>query len=134
MSTYRALVFRLLAIFTNKEETIVAMFMTTFEMSFPFDPMELLVFAFIGVFCGLSGALNVYLHRRYVLWMRGNKRLNKFLQKNRFIYPFLVSLLVSSVMFPPGLGRYSLATVLPFSLVQSFGLTCTSEFPWPVIY
>ena len=40
--TYRALVFRLLAIFTNKEETIVAMFMTTFEMSFPFDPMELL--------------------------------------------------------------------------------------------
>ena len=37
-----ALVFRLLAIFTNKEETIVAMFMTTFEMSFPFDPMELL--------------------------------------------------------------------------------------------
>ena len=38
--------------------------------------------------------------------MRGNKRLNKFLQKNRFIYPFLVSLLVSSVMFPPGLGRY----------------------------
>ena len=43
-----ALVFRLLAIFTNKEETIVAMFMTTFDMSFPFDPMELLVFAFIG--------------------------------------------------------------------------------------
>ncbi len=39
---------------------------------------ELLVFATIGVFCGLGGALYVYLHRRYVLWMRGNKRLTKY--------------------------------------------------------
>ena len=47
-------------------------------MCFSFCFQELLVFATIGVFCGLGGALYVYLHRRYVLWMRGNKRLTKY--------------------------------------------------------
>lgn len=106
-----ALAFRLLAIAFHQEDTIVAVFMTGFEMSFPFDPQELFVFAMIGVFCGLGGALYVYTHRRYVLWMRGNKRLNKFLQKNRFIYPFIISLTVSSITFPPGLGKYIAASL-----------------------
>ena len=75
--------FRLLAIWFEHEETIVAVFPTGFQMSFPYDPQELFVFATIGIFCGLGGALYVYLHRRYVLWMRANKRLTKFLQKNR---------------------------------------------------
>ena len=114
-----ALVFRLLAIWFNQEETIVAVFMTAFEMSFPFDPQELFVFAVIGVFCGLGGALYVYLHRRYVLWMRGNKKLSKFLQKNRFIYPFLVSLLTSSVTFPPGLGQYIAGDLTTHDQVES---------------
>ena len=43
---------------------------------------------------------------RYVLWMRGNKSLTKFLQRNRFIYPFLVALLISTLSFPPWLGQY----------------------------
>ena len=48
---------------------------------------ELVVFTLIGVCCGLGGATYVYVHRRYVLWMRGNKQLTKFLQKNRFCTP-----------------------------------------------
>ena len=38
--------------------------------------------------------------------MRGNKQLNKFLQKNRFIYPFIVSFLVSALTFPGGPGMF----------------------------
>ena len=49
--------------------------------------------------------------RRYVLWMRGNKQLSKFLQKNRFIYPFLVSFFVSALTFPGGLGVFMSADV-----------------------
>ena len=101
-----AMAFRLLAIWCNQEETIVAVFPTGFKTDFPFDPQELFVYAMIGVFCGLGGALYVYLHRRYVLWMRGNKRLTKFLQKNRFIYPFLVSWLISTLSFPPWTGQF----------------------------
>ncbi|QQP53455.1 Chloride channel protein, partial [Caligus rogercresseyi] len=106
-----AMVFRLLSIWFENNATIIAVFLTGFKMDFPYDPQELFVFAMIGVFCGMGGALYVYLHRCYVLWMRRNKKLTKFLQKNRFIYPFLVSLFISSVSFPPGLGKYAASDI-----------------------
>ncbi|GAB1862599.1 Chloride channel protein 2 [Camponotus japonicus] len=101
-----ATMFRLLAIWFQREETITAMFATNFTMDFPFDPQELFVFALIGVGSGLLGAFYVWLHRQYVIFMRKNKSMNSFLQKNRFLYPGIVSLLVSSVSFPLGLGQF----------------------------
>ncbi|XP_011297399.1 chloride channel protein 2 isoform X2 [Fopius arisanus] len=101
-----ATMFRLLAIWFQREETITAMFATNFTMDFPFDPQELFVFALIGVASGLGGAFYVWLHRQYVIFMRKNKSMNSFLQKNRFLYPGIVSLLVSSVSFPMGLGQF----------------------------
>ncbi|XP_043281094.1 chloride channel protein 2 isoform X2 [Venturia canescens] len=101
-----ATMFRLLAIWFQREETITAMFVTNFTMDFPFDPQELFAFALIGVGSGLLGAFYVWLHRQYVIFMRKNKSMNSFLQKNRFLYPGIVSLLVSSVSFPLGLGQF----------------------------
>ncbi|CAK9798858.1 Chloride channel protein 2 [Anthophora plagiata] len=101
-----ATMFRLLAIWFQREETITAMFATNFTMDFPFDPQELFVFALIGVGSGLGGAFYVWLHRQYVIFMRKNKSMNSFLQKNRFLYPGIVSLMVSSVSFPLGLGQF----------------------------
>ncbi|XP_017798784.1 PREDICTED: chloride channel protein 2 isoform X1 [Habropoda laboriosa] len=101
-----ATMFRLLAIWFQREETITAMFVTNFTMDFPFDPQELFVFALIGVGSGLGGAFYVWLHRQYVIFMRKNKSMNSFLQKNRFLYPGIVSLMVSSVSFPLGLGQF----------------------------
>ncbi|XP_029039007.2 chloride channel protein 2 isoform X2 [Osmia bicornis bicornis] len=101
-----ATMFRLLAIWFQREETITAMFATNFTMDFPFDPQELFVFALIGVGSGLCGAFYVWLHRQYVIFMRKNKSMNSFLQKNRFLYPGIVSLLVSSISFPLGLGQF----------------------------
>eukprot|EP00095_Tigriopus_kingsejongensis_P012757 snap_masked-scaffold30_size591359-processed-gene-2.10 protein:Tk12757 transcript:snap_masked-scaffold30_size591359-processed-gene-2.10-mRNA-1 annotation:"chloride channel protein 2 isoform x2" len=106
-----AMAFRLIAIWFDEEETIVAVFPTGFDPSFPYDPQELFVFAVIGVICGLGGSLYVYLHRRYVLWMRGNKRLTKFLQKNRFIYPFFIAFLITAVTFPPFLGQFQASDI-----------------------
>jgi len=76
-----ATMFRLLAIWFQREETITAMFATNFTMDFPFDPQELFVFALIGVGSGLLGAFYVWLHRQYVIFMRKNKSMNSFLQK-----------------------------------------------------
>ena len=55
------------------------------KYDYPLYCQELLVFTLVGVVCGFGGALYVFTHRKYVLWMRGNKRLTTFLQKNRFI-------------------------------------------------
>lgn len=101
-----AVMFRLLAIWTNRADTVVAMFRTAFKVEYPYDPLELFVFAGIGAACGVAGALYVYIHRRYVLWMRGNKRLSKFLQRNRFIYPTFVAIILASATFPLGLGQF----------------------------
>ena len=101
-----ATMFRLLAVMFHEEATIIAVFRTEFNVEFPYDTKEIIIFAAIGVSCGVGGALYVYAHRRYVLWMRGNKSLTKFLQRNRFIYPFLVSLIISTLSFPDWLGKY----------------------------
>jgi chloride channel 2 len=101
-----AVMFRLLAIWTNRADTVVAMFRTAFKVEYPYDPLELFVFAGIGAVCGVGGALYVNIHRRYVLWMRGNKRLSRFLQKNRFIYPTFIAFLLATATFPLGLGQF----------------------------
>ena len=106
-----ALCFAMLCVWFDEPETIVPHFPTGFSMEFPYDPQELLVFTLIGVVCGFGGALYVWTHRKYVLWMRGNKKLTAFLQKNRFIYPFCISFLIASLTFPGGPGAFQAADV-----------------------
>lgn len=44
-----AFVFRLFAVwFKSKEDTITALFKTSFNIDFPFDPQEIVAFAMIG--------------------------------------------------------------------------------------
>ncbi|XP_026822321.1 chloride channel protein 2 isoform X1 [Rhopalosiphum maidis] len=101
-----ATVFRLLAVWFNKAETVKAFFPTHFTMEYPFDPQELTVFALLGVVCGIIGAGYVWAHRQYVLFMRQSKRMNSFLQKNRFLYPSLITFLTLTITFPLGTGKY----------------------------
>ncbi|KAK5638942.1 hypothetical protein RI129_013237 [Pyrocoelia pectoralis] len=101
-----ATVFRLLSVWFEQAATVTAFFKTNFTMDFPFDPQELFVFALIGVISGLGGAFYVWVHRRYVMFMRKNQVINSFLQRNRFLYPALVSLLVATVSFPLGTGQF----------------------------
>ncbi|KAL9890915.1 chloride channel protein 2 isoform X7 [Glossina fuscipes] len=101
-----ATVFRLLAVWFQNLDTVRAIFLTNFTTEFPFDPQELFVFALMGLICGIGGAAYVWVHRRYVLFMRSNKKMNKFLQKNRFLYPGFLALLVSTISFPLGTGQF----------------------------
>ena len=43
-----AFLFRLIAVWFRREETITALFKTSFNIDFPFDPLEIMAFAFIG--------------------------------------------------------------------------------------
>ncbi|XP_042226356.1 chloride channel protein 2-like isoform X1 [Homarus americanus] len=101
-----AMVFRLLAVWFNDEETLTALFKTNFKVEYPFDPQELFVFALIGVMCGFLGALFVWVHRQYVIFMRRNKKMKAFLQKSRLLYPLFVTIIYGSLSFPLGLGQF----------------------------
>lgn len=100
-----AFAFRLLAVWNAEEETITALFKTNFRVTFPYDLQELIAFSSIGVVCGFAGALFVYLHRALVDFIRTSKCSAKLLLNNKFLYPVIVSLVISSLTFPRGLGQ-----------------------------
>ncbi|CAG5129965.1 unnamed protein product, partial [Candidula unifasciata] len=101
-----ALVFRLLAFWYKSEETLTVMFRTNLRTDIPFDALELFAFAFIGVACGFGGPLFILAHRNVILFTRRRKKLSRFLQKNRFIYPSVITFVIASLTFPPGLGQF----------------------------
>lgn len=105
-ATFSAFIFRVLAVWNRDEETITALFKTSFRLDFPFDLQELPAFAVIGIASGFGGALFVYLNRLIVQFIRKQKAINKFLMKKRLLYPALVTLLVSTLTFPPGFGQF----------------------------
>nr|XP_006812245.1 PREDICTED: chloride channel protein 2-like [Saccoglossus kowalevskii] len=105
-ATCAALMFRLLAVWSENEETIVALYNTSFRLDIPYDVTEIFVFALIGVFTGFGGALFVYMHRKTVEFNRRPTIVKRFLQKNRFIYPAIVTIILSTLTFPLGFGQF----------------------------
>uniref|UniRef100_A0A3B4A7W0 Uncharacterized protein n=1 Tax=Periophthalmus magnuspinnatus TaxID=409849 RepID=A0A3B4A7W0_9GOBI len=90
----------------SMHKTITALFKTRFRLDFPFDLQELPAFAVIGIASGFGGALFVYLNRLIVQFIRKQKTITKFLMKKRLLYPALVTLLISTLTFPPGFGQF----------------------------
>ncbi|CAG9814797.1 unnamed protein product [Phaedon cochleariae] len=121
-----ATIFRLLAVWFQKADTVTAVFKTNFFMDFPFDPQELFVFALIGAFSGLGGAFYVWVHRQYVIFMRNSKTLNNFFKTNRFLYPGIVSLGVATLSFPLGTGQFFAGDLNNHDQVS----TLFSNFTW----
>ncbi|KAG8444972.1 hypothetical protein GDO86_009934 [Hymenochirus boettgeri] len=105
-ATFSAFIFRVLAVWIKDEETITALFKTRFRLDFPFDLQELPAFAVIGIASGFGGALFVYLNRKIVECMRKQKTINRFLMKKRLLFPALVTLIISTLTFPPGFGQF----------------------------
>uniref|UniRef100_K7GF74 Chloride voltage-gated channel 2 n=1 Tax=Pelodiscus sinensis TaxID=13735 RepID=K7GF74_PELSI len=105
-ATFSAFIFRVLAVWNKDEETITALFKTRFRLDFPFDLQELPAFAVIGIASGFGGALFVYFNRKIVQFMRKQKAINRFLMKKRLLFPALVTLLISTLTFPPGFGQF----------------------------
>ncbi|XP_075258339.1 chloride channel protein ClC-Kb-like [Convolutriloba macropyga] len=120
-----ALVFQLIGMFADNEKTITALFSTNFPVEIPFDPLELFIFAFIGVICGFAGAFYVFFHRHIVLFIR-KPFIHKLLSTNRFIYPTIVVLIIASLTFPPGFGQYMAADLTSKEQINSL----FSNFAW----
>ncbi|KAI9564003.1 hypothetical protein GHT06_007741 [Daphnia sinensis] len=125
-AVFGALMFRLMAYWFSNEETLTAIFGTDYHVDFPYDPQELFIYALVGAFGGLSGAAFILFHRRYVLFMRKNKRISSFLQKNRFIYPGLMSLFITTLYFPLGMGQFLASTLSTRTQI----LHLFSNFTW----
>ncbi|XP_045720086.1 chloride channel protein 1 isoform X1 [Mirounga angustirostris] len=118
-ATFSAFVFRVLAVWNKDAVTITALFRTNFRMDFPFDLQELPAFAVIGICCGFLGAVFVYLHRQVMLGVRKNKALSRFLAKHRLLYPGIVTFVIASFTFPPGMGQFMAGELMPREAIST---------------
>ncbi|KAM6167058.1 chloride channel protein 1 [Erethizon dorsatum] len=118
-ATFSAFVFRVLAVWNKDAVTITALFRTNFRMDFPFDLQELPAFAVIGICCGFLGAVFVYLHRQVMLGVRKHKALSQFLAKHRLLYPGIVTFIIASFTFPPGMGQFMAGELMPREAIST---------------
>nr|XP_004661202.2 chloride channel protein 1 [Jaculus jaculus] len=118
-ATFSAFVFRVLAVWNKDAVTITALFRTNFRMDFPFDLKELPAFAVIGIFCGLLGAAFVYLHRQVMLGIRKHKALSQLFAKHGLLYPGIVTLVIASFTFPPGMGQFMAGELMPREAIST---------------
>ncbi|KAK7171325.1 hypothetical protein R3I93_003812 [Phoxinus phoxinus] len=103
---FGSLIFRLLPVWNREEETLTALYATKYRLDYPFDLQELPAFAAMGIVCGFGGAFFVYLYGKITLFVKKQKATNSFLMKNVFLYSALVSVLISTLTFPPGFGQF----------------------------
>uniref|UniRef100_A0A8C2JH32 Chloride channel, voltage-sensitive 1a n=1 Tax=Cyprinus carpio TaxID=7962 RepID=A0A8C2JH32_CYPCA len=129
-ATFSAFIFRVLSVFNKDAVTITALFRTNFRMDFPFDLQELPAFAIIGISCGFLGAFFVYLNRQVVLFMRRPNILTRFLTKHRLIFPAVVTLVVTTLTFPPGFGQFMAGELMPRECINSL----FDNFTWTKIW
>ncbi|KAI6194538.1 Chloride channel protein 2 [Aphelenchoides besseyi] len=102
-ATCSATVFRLLRVILQLDLTVVAFYQTYFPKE-AFFPEELPLFALIGLICGFGSAAFIYTHRKMVLFLRSNRFCKKIFQQHWYLYPVIISLVISSITFPDGFG------------------------------
>ncbi|CAD5227587.1 unnamed protein product [Bursaphelenchus xylophilus] len=100
-----ASVFRLTKVLLRPEEKLVAVFQTYFPQE-AFVSEELLIFAFMGVICGVFSAIFIMLHRNLVLFLRNNKWMIRVFQKHWLTYTILVSFVIALLTYPRWYGAY----------------------------
>uniref|UniRef100_A0AC34RCZ1 Chloride channel protein n=1 Tax=Panagrolaimus sp. JU765 TaxID=591449 RepID=A0AC34RCZ1_9BILA len=134
-ATCSATIFRLLRVFTSSAVTVTAFFQTTFVKE-AFLPSELPIFALIGCACGLLSAAFIYIQRNMVLFLRRNRFAKSVFQKYWIIYPIVIALLVSSLTFPDGFGRFIGGEVRFMQAAKNFFQNCTftETNPQSVVY
>uniref|UniRef100_K7FZK8 Chloride channel protein n=1 Tax=Pelodiscus sinensis TaxID=13735 RepID=K7FZK8_PELSI len=107
-ATCGAFMFRLLSVFSSEQETITALFKTSFKIDFPFDLPETFFFMALGtgVGAGLLCAVLSFCQRWRLGYVRRNSLTAKLLAADKPIYSSLVALLLASITFPPSLGHF----------------------------
>ncbi|XP_065277450.1 chloride channel protein ClC-Kb-like [Emys orbicularis] len=105
-ATCGAFMFRLLAVFNSEQETITALFKTSFKIDFPFDLPETFFFMVLGGICGILSCAYLFCQRWLLGYVRRNTVTAKLLATDKPIYSSLVALLLASITFPPSLGHF----------------------------
>ncbi|XP_076994156.1 chloride channel protein ClC-Kb [Tamandua tetradactyla] len=108
-ATCGAFLFRLLAVFNSEQETITSLFKTSFRVEVPFDLPEIFFFVALGAICGILGCAYLYCQRTFLGFVRTNPATSKLLATSKPVYSALAALILASITYPPGVGRFMAA-------------------------
>ncbi|KFO19139.1 Chloride channel protein ClC-Ka [Fukomys damarensis] len=105
-ATCGAFVFRLLSVFSSEEETITVLFKTSFPVEVPFDLPEIFFFVALGGICGIMGCAYLFCQRTFLGFVKTNRFTAKLLATSKPLYSALAALVLASITYPPGVGRF----------------------------
>ncbi|XP_059807917.1 chloride channel K isoform X1 [Hypanus sabinus] len=128
-ATCGAFMFRLLSVFNNEQETIIALFKTKFQVDFPFDLPETLIFIILGIICGILSCVYLYCQRRLLRYVKGNAFIQNFMATEKTIYSGVMTLFLASITFPAGLGQFMASRLSMKELLSSL----FDHRPWGVL-
>ncbi|XP_030589953.1 chloride channel K isoform X2 [Archocentrus centrarchus] len=115
-----ALTFRLLAVWGGDGETLQALFKTSFPTALPFYPLEILLFAFLGLLCGAVSCCYLFCHRWILRFTKTNPFFIKMLMTEKGLYSAMVAFFLASLTFPHFAGQYMASKNTMKELLTSF--------------
>ncbi|XP_042348607.1 chloride channel K [Plectropomus leopardus] len=101
-----ALTFRMFSVWSGDSETPQALFKTNFPAAVPFYPLEILLFAFLGLLCGAVSCCYLFWHRWILRFTKTNPTFIKMLTTEKGLYSGMVAFLLASLTFPHSAGQY----------------------------
>lgn len=108
-STLGAFVWKVLSVvFREEVESYHSSFIlkTNFRQIFPYETLELLTFALLGIMCGLMGALFVSIQKNIVIMTQKYSRMTRFMDRFPYVYPIIVTTFIAVLSFPATTGKY----------------------------
>uniref|UniRef100_A0A3P8UZF6 Chloride channel K n=1 Tax=Cynoglossus semilaevis TaxID=244447 RepID=A0A3P8UZF6_CYNSE len=87
-------------------ETLQPLFKTNFPAALPFYPLEILLFASLGLLCGAVSCCYLFCHRWMLQFTKTKEVFIKMLTTEKCLYSGLVVFLLASVTFPHSAGQY----------------------------
>ncbi|KAM9751487.1 chloride channel K [Menidia menidia] len=101
-----ALTFRMFSVWSGDGETLGALFKTNFPTALPFYPLEIVLFAFLGLLCGAVSCCYLFCHRWILRLTKTNPFLVKVLMTEKGLYSGLVVFFLALLTFPYSAGQY----------------------------
>ncbi|XP_051029635.1 chloride channel protein ClC-Kb [Phodopus roborovskii] len=137
-ATCGAFMFRLLAVFNSEQETITSIYKTSFRVDIPFDLPEIFFFVALGAICGVLSCGYNFCQRMVLFFVKANGFTSKLLATSKPMYSALAALILASITYPPGVGRFMASRLsMEEHLKTLFDnnswalMTKNSSPPWP---
>uniref|UniRef100_A0A8C2KU70 Chloride channel K n=1 Tax=Cyprinus carpio TaxID=7962 RepID=A0A8C2KU70_CYPCA len=100
-----AITFRLLSVCSTDQETIQALFKTSFSSDLPYQPFEIFIFG-LGLCYYILSCIYLFCHRWALRFVKTNKPISRLLATEKSLYSAIVAFLLACFTFYHSAGHF----------------------------